>query len=556
MASLGGAAFLAILAAMPSLLWLLDRPDFLTDDFGHALTFEREGLIGGALERSFESTGRPLVGLYYLFVYGLVGDNPVAHALVLATAQQRAGHRGLARGSTTASARCRLHRRAGARHRSEPGQHALVVRNRQLRPGHDPRDSSDSAALAIRNRPILASVLLAAGVLLFEGTAGLVAALIGLWILEEPGPRWKVGVATGAPAAIAAAGMYLASPKRGGGSPPPLDSLRSMPEGLLGTGTLGQTTSRRTRIRRARRRTIAWSLLRLLPSFGSSAAVHRTVRIGTVIAVCSALPFVVGGSPFATSGIFDRTNLMPVLGVCIILGALIARPRNATARHTDRRRGRPDRNLPHGELSGRAGLPGGSPGRAARSSLASPQTFRPTVNRSSSFRRRLGAPGVAAFIYPGDLAAAIELRSSRPTPPIRPALGRSDVPTVRLGTAERAHLRLATPSPGYGRGGGVRLLSFLRAASFIRSRMRQPAPPSPASSRIHQVNGSTRSIPTTRSCPSTAHLSLLDDEPHRLSHLAWITENLVEGQVLNKIAVDLETTECAKVALERMMEIT
>jgi quinolinate synthase len=39
-------------------------------------------------------------------------------------------------------------------------------------------------------------------------------------------------------------------------------------------------------------------------------------------------------------------------------------------------------------------------------------------------------------------------------------------------------------------------------------------------------------------------------------HLAWILENLVEGRILNKITVDPDTTEWAKVALQRMLDIT
>jgi quinolinate synthase len=39
-------------------------------------------------------------------------------------------------------------------------------------------------------------------------------------------------------------------------------------------------------------------------------------------------------------------------------------------------------------------------------------------------------------------------------------------------------------------------------------------------------------------------------------HLAWILENLVEGRVLNRITVDERTTEWAKVALQRMLDIT
>ena len=39
-------------------------------------------------------------------------------------------------------------------------------------------------------------------------------------------------------------------------------------------------------------------------------------------------------------------------------------------------------------------------------------------------------------------------------------------------------------------------------------------------------------------------------------HLAWVLENLVEGNVVNQITVDAETSEWAKVALDRMLAIT
>jgi quinolinate synthase len=40
------------------------------------------------------------------------------------------------------------------------------------------------------------------------------------------------------------------------------------------------------------------------------------------------------------------------------------------------------------------------------------------------------------------------------------------------------------------------------------------------------------------------------------AHLAWVLENLVEGRVVNRITVDPDTAEWAKVALERMLAIT
>jgi quinolinate synthase len=39
-------------------------------------------------------------------------------------------------------------------------------------------------------------------------------------------------------------------------------------------------------------------------------------------------------------------------------------------------------------------------------------------------------------------------------------------------------------------------------------------------------------------------------------HLAWVLEELVQGNVVNQIVVDPDTTEWARVALERMLAIT
>ena len=42
------------------------------------------------------------------------------------------------------------------------------------------------------------------------------------------------------------------------------------------------------------------------------------------------------------------------------------------------------------------------------------------------------------------------------------------------------------------------------------------------------------------------------DEPH----LAWVLDELVEGRVVNPIRVDAATAEWARVALQRMLDIT
>jgi quinolinate synthase len=40
------------------------------------------------------------------------------------------------------------------------------------------------------------------------------------------------------------------------------------------------------------------------------------------------------------------------------------------------------------------------------------------------------------------------------------------------------------------------------------------------------------------------------------AHLCWVLENLVNGNVVNRITVDPETAEWARVALQRMLDIT
>jgi quinolinate synthase len=40
------------------------------------------------------------------------------------------------------------------------------------------------------------------------------------------------------------------------------------------------------------------------------------------------------------------------------------------------------------------------------------------------------------------------------------------------------------------------------------------------------------------------------------AHLAWVLESLVDGTVVNRITVDAETATWAKVALQRMLDIT
>ncbi|MCU0268697.1 MAG: quinolinate synthase NadA [Acidimicrobiales bacterium] len=74
---------------------------------------------------------------------------------------------------------------------------------------------------------------------------------------------------------------------------------------------------------------------------------------------------------------------------------------------------------------------------------------------------------------------------------------------------------------------------------------------------IHQVNRLNNETPgkTVVSldplvCPCSTMFRI--DQPH----LAWVLDNLVEGRVVNRIVVDDDTAEWARVALQRMLDIT
>ena len=41
-----------------------------------------------------------------------------------------------------------------------------------------------------------------------------------------------------------------------------------------------------------------------------------------------------------------------------------------------------------------------------------------------------------------------------------------------------------------------------------------------------------------------------------LQHLAWVMDKLVDGKVVNRISVDPDTAEWARIALQRMLDIT
>lgn len=322
-------ALLCALGMLPSLLWLLAGPDLLTDDFGHTLVFREEGLLGGALDRSFESTGRPFVGVYYLLTYGLIGDTPELHAIVMAALNGvlvvtvwRVGRRIMPANAAYLAALLLavVPNRASTRLWFATGNYVLATILVII----------GLALVIVWSRPVYAAILLTIGILLFEGTAGLVAAGISLWALDDPKGRIRTAALVAAPPAITAVGMYLASPKRSSSGPTWRDSVETIGAGLLGEGLWGPTFGAIGSVVLLTTAVVAGVLL--LPSFRRPDRHLRTVRIGAVAALIGSAPFIVGGSPFATQGIFDRTNLIPLVGVSVLIAGAI----DALSRRTPR----------------------------------------------------------------------------------------------------------------------------------------------------------------------------------------------------------------------------
>ena len=129
-------------------------------------------------------------------------------------------------------------------------------------------------------------------------------------------------------------------------------------------------------------------------------------------------------------------------------------------------------------------------------------------------------------------------------------------PRARRGVPGRASRRHRDRPPRV-RPRGVRAGRPGRArptSSSRRSRPRRPARPSRWPPRSTSCSGSTprrRTRPSCRSTRSSARARRCSASTPPTC--AWVLENLVEGNVVNRITVDRDTAEWAKVALERML---
>jgi len=314
-----GAVALGALGALPSILWAVGRPGYLTDDFAVARTFDR-GLLEGMYEAGFEQPARPLVGPYWWLVYDVIGDRPVVQALLLA----------LLNGSLAAAAWLVARRLFRPHMALAVGLVVALAPNRgSTRLWFIVGSYVLVAALGLlavwllwcADRPWASAAVFTTSALLYEGVVGLAGAAIALWWWEDRGARLRVAVAVAAPVGAVAVLMLLISPK-GGEGPGPFDNAGTLPHGLFGAGLWDAVGAGEVGLVVILLLGCAAAVTRL-PSFRTSDPWPVLVGVGAFVVLCTSLPFMVGGAPFATVGIFDRNNLFPTFGVAIVLGAAV-----------------------------------------------------------------------------------------------------------------------------------------------------------------------------------------------------------------------------------------
>jgi hypothetical protein len=185
-----------------------------------------------------------------------------------------------------------------------------------------------AALLVASRRPLtgvrvgVALTLLAVGTLSYEGAiaVGAVGLAGEIWVLAAPRVRlrWAV-LPVGVLAAVGAA-VLVSSPKRTG--PVPLfRNVSHLAGAHFGAGVLPPPSRLLSIVVFV---AIAWCVATAaLPGF-KPVLEQKLVLVGLLALVLGAVPFIVDGFPFSSSGFFDRGNVFSDLGTSLVYGSLFA----------------------------------------------------------------------------------------------------------------------------------------------------------------------------------------------------------------------------------------
>lgn len=311
-------AAIAVLAAAPSVAWAVVGAGYLSDDFSLANQLRSQGVV-----TTVRYLGRPLGGLYHALVVATLGERPAAQALLLAGLNAAVAVavwlalRAVLDDRTALVAALVFAvapNRAATRLWFICGPNVLALALVAV----------GAVALLRSGRLGWAMAAFLAGMLLYEGAAGVAALALGWWWLEDRRARLGRAVAAGGVLAVTAAGVLAASPKVRFSRPEPFRNLGTLGQGTLGQGLWGSHVLGAAGILAAAA-LVGWALATLLPSFRRRASPLRFAALaGACLLVAGAAPFAVNGAPFAVAGIFDRFNLVTDVGASVLVGGLLA----------------------------------------------------------------------------------------------------------------------------------------------------------------------------------------------------------------------------------------
>lgn len=312
---------MAVLGALPSLIWAATRPWPIHDDWALAGAIHHQSAFA-AFTSLVHHPGRPVAAAYYVATYRLFGAHPVWHALELAVLN----------GVVTALFVVVVRRLGGTRLAIAAGGAWVLLGNRgttRFWAAMAPAVLALCLLLAgvllltrVKPRTWVATALFAAAVLAYEAVAALcVAAVVVAWWHQPVANRsFRRLAASVAPVFGAAGVVLLNSGSRSGSAHLFANASRWFPA-QFGVGVFGNA-----------RLSVLLGLALLISSVVAVAhvvargraadMVARQVVAGLAVMALGLAPLVAVGFPVGTAGLFDRGNLFADLGTAIVFGAI------------------------------------------------------------------------------------------------------------------------------------------------------------------------------------------------------------------------------------------
>ena len=305
--------------ALPSLIWAFSGAGLIQDDWDYANSIHFTGVLEALRYRALVQPARPLQGVWYTVTFGLFHVDPLPHALALAALNgvaaalvfviaDRLWGRRIA--LATALVWVVLPNRGSARlwFSVAPAMVALCL----LLTG---------ILLLLNDRPLWAGMALTASVLTYESVVALALGSVIVWTIRRRDKPWRGGLLMAICLVGAAAYIWSKSPKRDqpvhvfGHAGNWISSL--LGTGVFGSGWLATVGGLVVAV------WLGVAVLRvLLPGFDASDEEGVALQ-GAGVLLLGLAPFLGTGFPAATDGIFDRANILPDLGLAVIVGALL-----------------------------------------------------------------------------------------------------------------------------------------------------------------------------------------------------------------------------------------